>query len=111
MIEIQIILSIFFVVIGIAFMLSGSIGILRLPDFYSRTHSVSKSDTLGIIFVISGLIIYEGLTQSSLKLLFVILFVALSNPIGTHALARAALKKGLNPFYSSDPKSKEDIEP
>lgn len=110
MTEIQIILSIFFVVLGISFMLSGSIGILRLPDFYSRTHSVSKSDTLGIIFVISGLIIYEGFTQSSLKLLFVILFVALSNPIGTHALARAALKKGLNPFYSSGQKSKEDTE-
>lgn len=104
--EIQMIISILFVVIGILFMLTGSIGILRLPDFYSRTHAVSKSDTLGIIFVISGLIIYEGLTQSSLKLILVILFIALSNPIGTHALARAAMLKGLKPFFSKS--SRED---
>lgn len=105
--DIQIIISILFVIVGITFMLVGSIGILRLPDFYSRTHAASKSDTLGIIFVISGLIIYEGFTQSSMKLLFVILFVALSNPIGTHALARAAMKKGLKPFFSGRKKSGE----
>jgi len=92
--------SIILVVIGIIFMLVGSIGILRLPDFFSRTHAVSKSDTLGIIFVIAGLIVYEGLNQSSLKLLLIILFIALSNPIGTHALARAAIKKGFDPFIS-----------
>lgn len=102
MIEIQNIVSIIFVVIGIIFMLVGSIGILRLPDFYSRTHAVSKSDTLGIMFVIIGLVIYEGFTQSSLKLLLIVLFIALANPVGTHALARAAYKKGLNPFFSDD---------
>ncbi len=79
-------------------MLTGSVGLLRLPDFYTRSHAVSKSDTIGVIFVIGGLIIYEGFTQSSLKLLFIILFIALSNPIGSHALARAAIKKGLKPL-------------
>lgn len=95
---IQTIFSVIFVVLGIAFMLMGSIGIVRLPDFFTRSHASSKSDTLGIMFVISGLIIYEGFTQSSLKLLFIIIFIALSNPIGSHALARAALKKGLKPL-------------
>lgn len=102
MTEIQIIISILFISLGILFMLVGSIGIIRLPDFYSRTHSTSKSDTLGIIFVILGLVIYEGFTQSSFKLILVVLFIALSNPIGTHALARAAMKKGLSPFLSDD---------
>lgn len=102
MTEIQIIISILFVSLGIFFMLVGSIGIIRLPDFYSRTHSVSKSDTLGIIFVILGLVIYEGFTQSSFKLILIVLFIALSNPIGTHALARAAMKKGLSPFFSDE---------
>ena len=106
MTEIQIIISILFVSIGILFMMVGSIGILRLPDFYSRTHSVSKSDTLGIIFVIIGLVVYEGFTQSSFKLILVVLFIALSNPIGTHALARAAMKKGLSPFFSDENKKK-----
>ena len=104
---IQTTFSLVFVVLGIVFMLVGSIGIVRLPDFYSRTHAVSKSDTLGIIFVIGGLIVYEGFTQSSLKLLFVMLFIALANPIGTHALARAAIRKGLKPrLYNRS--SKED---
>ncbi|MFU8811784.1 MAG: monovalent cation/H(+) antiporter subunit G [Balneolaceae bacterium] len=102
--DLQIIFSILFVTIGILFMLVGSVGILRLPDFYSRTHAVSKSDTLGVIFVIAGLVIYEGLTLSSVKLTFVILFIALSNPVGSHALARAAFRKGIKPFYSTKKK-------
>lgn len=100
--EIQNILTILFVITGITFILVGSLGILRLPDFFTRTHAVSKSDTLGIIFVISGLMIYEGLTLSSLKLVLIILFIALANPIGSHALAKAALKKGLKPKLYED---------
>lgn len=98
----QITISVIFILLGIMFMLAGSIGMLRLPDFYSRSHAVSKSDTLGIIFVISGLVIYEGFTQGGLKLLLIVLFIALSNPIGTHALARAAIKKGVKPFFSEN---------
>jgi multicomponent Na+:H+ antiporter subunit G len=104
---IQITFTVLFIVLGILFILMGSIGIIRLPDFYSRSHAASKSDTLGIMFVIGGLMIYEGFNQSSLKLLFIILFIWLSNPIGSHALARAALKKGLKP-YLFNRSSKED---
>lgn len=107
MIDLQSVFSIIFVITGILFMLAGSIGIIRLPDFFSRSHAASKTDTLGIIFVISGLVIYEGFTQSSLKLVLIMLFLALSNPIGSHAIARAALKKGLKPFLTGG-KKKED---
>lgn len=100
------IICIILVVIGIIFMLMGSIGILRLPDFYSRSHATSKSDTLGILFVIAGLVVYEGFTLSGIKLIFIILFIALANPIGTHALARSALKRGLKPFFSEDAKNR-----
>ncbi len=100
--EIQNIFSIILIVSGIFFMLVGSIGVIRLPDFYSRTHAVSKSDTLGITLVILGLIIYEGLTMNSVKLTFIVLFIALSNPIGTHALARAAYKRQLKPNLKDD---------
>ena len=102
--DIQVILTVVLVILGITFILVGSVGILRLPDFFTRTHAVSKSDTLGVIFVISGLVIYEGFTLSSLKLILIILFIALANPIGSHALAKAAIKKGLKP------KLQEDIE-
>lgn len=99
---IQNIICIFLVIIGIVFMLMGSIGILRLPDFYSRSHATSKSDTLGILFVISGLVVYEGFTLSSIKLILIVLFIALANPIGTHALARSAFLRGLKPLFGKD---------
>ena len=94
------IISIILIVVGVFFIMVGSIGILRLPDFYARTHAASKSDTLGIMFVIGGLILFEGATINSIKLLFIILFIFLANPIGTHALSRAAYKSGLIPWLS-----------
>lgn len=96
----QNILTVVLICLGIFFMLVGSVGILRLPDFYSRTHAVSLSDSLGIFLVISGLIVHEGFTQSSLKLLLLVVFVALSNPIGTHALSNAALRRGVKPLLT-----------
>ena len=98
--DIQTIASIILIVLGIFFMLVGSIGILRLPDYYSRTHAVSMSDTIGILFVIGGLIVFEGLTLNSIKLLFIVVFIFLANPIGSHALSRTAYRSGLIPRLS-----------
>jgi multicomponent Na+:H+ antiporter subunit G len=98
--EIQSILSIILIVAGIFFMFVGSLGVIILPDFYSRTHAVSKSDTLGIMLVILGLIVFEGFTMNSVKLTLIVVFVMLSNPIGTHALARAAYIRGLKPMLN-----------
>lgn len=91
--------TIVFVILGIFFLLIGSIGTIRLPDFYSRTHATSKSDTLGMILIIIGLIIYEGLTLNGGKLFLVLLFILIANPIGSHALARAAHLSGLTPRF------------
>lgn len=98
MADIQNIISIVFIVAGMFFILTASVGIIRLPDFYSRTHATSKSDTLGILLVVLGLIVYEGLTINSFKLSFIFILVALANPIGSHALGLAALRKGLKPL-------------
>lgn len=107
MIEISNILTICFVVAGIFFLLIGSIGTIRLPDFYSRTHATSKSDTLGMLLIITGLIIYEGFNINSGKLFLILLFILLANPIGAHALARAAIHSGLLPSFKDNNK-KED---
>lgn len=96
--EIQTVLTIVFVIAGIFFLFVGSLGTVRMPDFYSRTHATSKSDTLGLLLVITGLIIYEGWHINSAKLFLILLFIALSNPIGAHALARAAYESGLKPL-------------
>lgn len=84
---------------GAFFLLVGSVGLIRLPDFYSRSHAVGKSDTLGIMLVIFGMILIEGFTLNSAKLLFALVFVFLTNPTGTHALANAALRSGLKPWF------------
>lgn len=98
------VLTVIFVVAGIFFLLIGSIGTVRLPDFYSRTHATSKSDTLGMMLIIIGLIIFEGFTLNSGKLFLVLLFIMLANPIGAHALARAAHESGLIPEFLDNKK-------
>lgn len=96
------IISILVVTAGVFFMLVGSIGIIRLPDFFSRVHATGKSDTLGVMLVLGGLTIYEGFTLNSAKLILAILFVALANPVGSHALIKAAIRNGLKPWFRDD---------
>ncbi len=100
----KIILSVIIVSFGAFFLLIGSIGLIRLPDFYSRAHATGKSDTLGIMLVITGLIIYEGFTINSAKLVIIIIFVALTNPTATNALTRAAFRFRLRPWFKKDQK-------
>lgn len=83
---------------GVFFLTASSIGLIRLPDFYSRNHAVGKSETLGAMLVLAGLAIYNGFALVSLKLLLIVVFVALANPTATHAISRAALRSGLEPW-------------
>lgn len=84
---------------GAFFLLVGSMGLIRLPDFFSRNHATGKSDTLGMMLVIFGMMLIEGATLNGAKLLFALIFVFLTNPTGTHALANAALRSGLKPWF------------
>ncbi|MBE0607319.1 MAG: monovalent cation/H(+) antiporter subunit G [Deltaproteobacteria bacterium] len=84
---------------GAFFLMVGSVGLVRLPDFYCRNHATGKSDTLGVMLVIFGMILIEGFTLNGAKLFFVLVFVFLTNPTGTHALANAALRSGLKPWF------------
>lgn len=104
---VQEIAALVLIAFGTFFMLMGSVGIVRLPDFFSRTHATGKTDTLGIMLVLSGLAVYEGLTLNSAKLVVVILFVAFVNPVAVHALAKAAMEYGLKPWFRDNPPSEE----
>ena len=97
------ILSILVISSGVFFLLVGSIGLIRLPDFFSRSHATGKADTLGILLVLLGFIIYEGFTLNSAKMLLIIVFVALTNPTAIHALARAAYLIGVKPRFVKGP--------
>jgi len=89
--------SVISIVIGLFFMLAGTLGVLRLPDFYTRIHAAGMTDTLGAEMIILGLIIQSGFSQLSLKLLFVAFLMLLTGPTATHAVANAAHKMGLKP--------------
>jgi multicomponent Na+:H+ antiporter subunit G len=83
---------------GFFFVAAGAIGVLRLPDFYTRLHAVGKNDTLGVALMLLGFILIEGLTRNSAKMLLLVLFISLANPVATHALGRAAWRTGLKPW-------------
>lgn len=96
------IIAVFFMLGGTFFMLIGSIGLNRMPDFYTRSHASGKVDTLGIMMFLTGMIFFEGMTINSAKLLLIIAFVALTSPVATHALTRRALLFGLKPWYGPE---------
>lgn len=79
---------------GAFFLLASAIGMLRLPDFYCRLHASGNSETLGVMLSFMGLVIYEGLTLTSLKMIMIFLLIFLGNPISTHILSKAAYKSG-----------------
>ncbi len=89
---------------GAVLLLVGAVGLLRLPDFYSRTHAATKPDTLGLVLILLGLAIYDGMTLTTLKMLVIILFVFIANPTSSHALGRAALLGGLVPWTGREGK-------
>ena len=102
------VIAIILMVAGVFFLTVSALGLLRLPDFYARTHAVGKSETLGSILVLSGLAVYNGLELSTVKILFILFFVLIANPTATHAIARAALRTGLQPWtrQKAEPKEK-----
>lgn len=87
---------------GLALILVASVGVLRLPDFYTRLHAQGKCDTLGVALVLGGLAAREGFTLTAAKILLVLVFILLANPTATHALGRAALRSGLKTAGEKD---------
>ncbi len=100
--DLQVVVSGIFIAMGCFFMFVSAVGIVRLPDFYSRMHPAGKGDTLGQAMVLLGLMVYEGLTLVSAKLLLILVFIFLANPTATHALAKAAYIAGLKPWEKGE---------
>ena len=77
--------------LGALFILVGSIGLLRMPDVFTRMHAAGVTDTIGAAAIILGLMLVAGWTIVLIKLLVVLLFLMLLNPTACHARARAAV--------------------
>ena len=86
---------------GGAFCLVGAFGVLRMPDFYTRVHAASVSDSLGAALVLLGLTLQAGWTLVAAKLVIIGLLIFFTSPAATHALAKAALGRGLRPLLGA----------
>ena len=78
---------------GLFFLLVGTVGILRLPDVLTRAHSAAKCDTLGAVLSLTALIIMEGITLTSVKIITIIIFIWITSPTATHLIADAYVRK------------------
>ncbi len=83
---------------GSFFVVSGGIGLVRMPDFFTRMHPAGVVDTLGAALIVAGLIVQAGPTQVTIKLLLILAFLFFTSPTATHAVAHAALAGGLVPW-------------
>lgn len=82
------------------FCVVGGIGLIRMPDFYTRMHAAGVTETLGAGLLLLGLMIQAGLSLVTAKLLMIGLLIFLTSPAATHALAKAALVRGLQPLLA-----------
>ncbi|MEK9926530.1 MAG: monovalent cation/H(+) antiporter subunit G [Alphaproteobacteria bacterium] len=90
-------LSGFSLAIGTLALVVGSLGLIRLPDVFSRIHAVGMMDTAGVGFIVLGMMIHEGFSLISVKLAAVAVFLFFTSPIATHAVAQVAHKSGFSP--------------
>ncbi len=83
---------------GSFFVVISGVGLVRLPDFFTRMHAAGIVDTMGSSLIIAGLLVQEGATQVSVKLLLILVFLFFTSPTSTHAVGHAALAAGLVPW-------------
>ncbi len=96
-------LAIALILAGLFFLVVAALGMLRLPDVFTRSHALSLTDSLGAFLVLSGLALYQGFSMNLLKILAVLALIYLLNPIIAHATIRAALRSGLKPWVNNRP--------
>lgn len=99
------ILSWVLLVAGGAFCVIGALGLVRMPDFFTRMHAASVTDTLGAGLMLLGLMLQAGVTLVTVKLIVIGLLIFFTSPTSTHAIAQAALARGLKPLLAQSQES------
>ena len=87
-------------VAGGLFVFIGGVGALRMPNFYTRMHAASLTDSMGSILILVGIMLQAGFSLATVKLLAILGFLLLTGPTATYALANAALLSGMRPDAS-----------
>lgn len=106
------ILSWALIVGGGVFLIIGGIGMLRMPELYTRMHAAGIIDTAGLALMMIGLMLQAGFTLLTVKLILIVVFILYTSPMSTHALAQSALSTGVKPLLADgadNQKDKEDV--
>jgi multicomponent Na+:H+ antiporter subunit G len=99
---------IFLLLGGMLFFTGGSVGIIRFPDFYSRLHPAGKLDTMGSLFSLVALALFNlydfslGTFLTSVKIIMIVVFVFLAAPTAIHAIVDAGVRAGLAPWVRGE---------
>jgi multicomponent Na+:H+ antiporter subunit G len=95
-------LAIGLMVVGLFFLFVAAIGVLRLPDVLTRAHAVSLTDSLGALFLLSGLAVYQGFSTNLVRIVIVMVLLCLLNPVIAHATVRSAIRSGVEAWTRED---------
>jgi len=87
--------------------ITGGIGLLRFPDFFSRVHAGGVTETLATPLLLVGLMLQLELSLDTVKVLMILIFVLITNPTATHSMAKAALHGGLRPSVKTADQSSD----
>jgi multicomponent Na+:H+ antiporter subunit G len=93
---------------GVFFGLTGAVGLFRFPDFFTRVHAASITDSIAAILIIAGLLLQTSFDLNTAKLLFILLFLMITSPTASHALAKSARHGGLLTLAESKHQSEQD---
>ncbi|MFD3190636.1 monovalent cation/H(+) antiporter subunit G [Sedimentitalea sp. HM32M-2] len=95
---------------GSFFVIVGAFGLVRFPDFWARLHALSVLDSAGVILLLLGMALHSGLNLVTVKLFIILIFLFITGPTATHAVANAALVSGLRPKSAVEPDDEDDTE-
>lgn len=95
-------LSAALLLLGSFFVLVGGIGVLRMPDVFTRMHAAGLTDTMGSFFILTGLMLQTGFDGVTLRLAMILGFLWFTSPVATHALAKAALHGKVEPVVHEE---------
>ena len=88
--------------LGAFLIISGAVGVLRFPDFFTRMHAAGVTETLATTLILLGLMLLAGWSIMSFKLLLILLFILITSPVASHALTKAALHGNLQPLVNEN---------
>lgn len=93
---------------GSLLIFTGGLGVLRFPDFYTRMHAAGVTDTLATVLILAGLMLMAGWSLILFKLVMIMLFIMITSPTSSHALAKSALHGRLQPKTSGGRAQREE---